>query len=264
VDIFEEKNGLKAKEMINQIIELLPKEIDQDIRTSFEEIAKIFDEDDIKGRRNRFEEFDKRIRTIEFKALENIFGHVLIKLKDYIDGPFSLNVFYENWKLRVVFDDPDKVKGRLTIKAGNKTLLNRTLTQEEIKSHILEINYLDNNYFPQGEDEITFTTTQQKNLVIRPIDYFESIMSDNKTRILMHDCSENEHLIINPNLHIAVVQLKYNVYSESSVVKIKEDDAYYKKVMAILDKITNEANIVVFPEIFNSIPLLKRHTEVCQ
>jgi hypothetical protein len=126
------------------------------------------------------------------------------------------------------------------------------LTQEEIKSHILEIDYLDNNYFPQGEDEISFTTTQQKKSVIRSIDYFENIIGDNKTRILLHDCSENEHLTITQKLNIAVVQLKYNVYIESSVVKIKEDDAYYKKVMTILENIASEANIVVFPEF--SIP----------
>ena len=142
------------------------------------------------------------------------------------------------------------MKGKLTIKAGNKTLLNRPLTPEEVKNNLLEIGYLEKKYFPQGEDEITFTTTGQKKSVTRQIDYFESIIEDNKTRILLHNCGEN--LDIGKNLRIAVVQLKYNAYGENSVVKIKENDAYYRKVMTIFEDIKGEADIVVFPEF--SIP----------
>jgi hypothetical protein len=85
VEIFEEKNGLKSNEMINQIIEILPENIDPNIKTAFNEITKIFDENDVKNRKKHLEEFDDKIRAIESNVLETIFGHVLKKLKDYID-----------------------------------------------------------------------------------------------------------------------------------------------------------------------------------
>jgi predicted amidohydrolase len=48
------------------------------------------------------------------------------------------------------------------------------------------------------------------------------------------------------------VQLKYHAYEENSIVKITADDAYERKVMAILEAVKTEADIVVFPEF--SIP----------
>ena len=89
IEIFEEENGSKAKDLIQQVIEILPEKIDPSIRTAFEEITKIFDEKDIKNRKKHLEEFDGKIRAIEYKALENLFGHVQKKLKDYIEEPFS-------------------------------------------------------------------------------------------------------------------------------------------------------------------------------
>ena len=204
VELFEEENGSKAKEMINQVIEILPENIDPGIRASFEEIAKIFDEKDIKSRKKHLEEFDGKIRAIEYKALENLFGHVQKKIKDYIEEPFSPNVIYENWKLKVIFDDPTKVKGKLTIKVGNKILMSRNLVPEEAKNNMVEIDFLKIGYFPQDMDEIYFTTSGQKKPVTRPIDYFESVGRDNKTRVFQCDCSND--VCVDRNLKIAAVQ----------------------------------------------------------
>lgn len=102
VELFEEGNSSKAKEMIKQVIKVLPEKIDPGIRAAFEEIAKIFDEKDVKSHKKHLGEFDKKIRAIEYKALENLFGHVQKKLKDYIEEPFSPNLFYSNWKLRII------------------------------------------------------------------------------------------------------------------------------------------------------------------
>jgi len=258
VELFEEENGSKAKEMINQVIEILPENIDPGIRASFEEIAKIFDETNIKSRKKHLEEFDGKIRAIEYKALENLFGHVQKKLKDYIEEPFSPNVIYENWKLKVIFDDPTKIKGKLTIKVGNKILMSRTLTPEEVKNNLVEIDYLKIGYFPQDMDEIDFTTSGQKKPVIRPIDYFESVGRDNKTRIFQCDCSNG---VVDRDLKIAAVQLKYHAYGENSVVKLTVDDAYHRKVMSILDAVKDEADIVVFPEFSIPFDFLKRIQE---
>jgi len=168
-------------------------------------------------------------------------------------------VLYENWKLKVIFDDPTKVKGKLTLKASNKILLNRTLTPEEVKNNLIEIDYLKIGYFPQDKDEIYFTTSGQKKPVIRSIDYFESVGRDNKTRIFQCDCSNG--VCVDRDLKTAAVQLKYHAYGENSVVKLTADDAYYRKVMSILDAVKDEADIVVFPEFSIPFDFLKRIQE---
>lgn len=73
---------------------------------------------------------------------------------------------------------------------------------------------------------------------------------ENKTRILLHDCSEN--LDIDRDLRIAAIQLKYYICAEDSVVKLVADEAYHRKVMAILKAMNGKTDIVVFPEF--SIP----------
>ncbi|HII01586.1 TPA: tetratricopeptide repeat protein [Methanosarcinaceae archaeon] len=250
VEKFEEVDVPKLKELIRKVVETLPEDVNPSIRVSFENIPHIFEEKNKMTRKELLKELDDRVSAIEYKALENLFGHVHEKIKDYFEEPFSPNVFYENWKLKVIFDDPEKVKGKLIIKAGNKTLLNRTLTPEEVKNNLLEIDYLKIGYFPQGEDEISFTTPGQKKPVIRPIDYFESVGRDNKTRIFQCDCCNG--VCVDRDLRIAAVQLKYHAYGENSVVKLTVDDAYHRKVMAVLDAVKGEADIVVFPEF--SIP----------
>lgn len=95
----------------------------------------------------------------------------------------------------------------------------------------------------------------QKKPVERSIDYFESIGRDNKTRIFQCDCSNG--ICFNRDLKIAAVQLKYHAYGENSVVKLKADDAYHRKVMAILDAVKDEADIVVFPEFSIPFKILK-------
>jgi tetratricopeptide (TPR) repeat protein/predicted amidohydrolase len=248
VELFEEENGSKAKETINQVIEILPKNIDSGIRVAFEEIAKIFDEKDVKNRKKHLEEFDGKIRAIEYKALENLFGHIQKKLKDYIEEPFSPNLFYNNWKLRITFD-AEKIKGKLTVKTANTILFNRALSKEEIKDNEIEIDFLERRYIPGGEDRIIFETLTQKP-VIRDIDYSETISKNKKVRIFLHDCCNS--VCTAGDLRVAAVQLKYDVYGEDYAVKVLESETYKIKVMAILEAVKGKADIVVFPEF--SIP----------
>jgi len=248
VELFEEENSSKAKETINQVIEILPENIDPGIRVAFEEIAKIFDEEDIKSRKKHLEQFDGKIRAIEYKALENLFGHVQKKLKDYIEEPFSPNLFYNNWKLRITFD-AEKIKGKLTIKTANTILFDHVLSKEEIKDNEIEIDFLERRYIPSGEDRIIFETLTQKP-VIRDIDYSETISKNKKVRIFLHDCCNG--VCTAGNLKVAAVQLRYDVYGEDSAVKVLESEAYKRKVMAILEAVKGKADIVVFPEF--SIP----------
>ncbi|AKB50452.1 hypothetical protein MSBRW_1199 [Methanosarcina barkeri str. Wiesmoor] len=248
VELFEEENGSKAKEIINQVIEILPENIDPGIKGAFEEIAKIFDEKDIKSRKKHLEEFDGKIRAIEYKALENLFGRVQKKLKDYIEEPFSPNLFYNNWKLRITFD-AEKIKDKLTVKTANTIIFNRALSKEEIKDNEIEIDFLERRYIPSGEDRIIFETPTQKP-VIRDIDYSETISKNKKARIFLHDCFNG--VCTAGDLKVAVVQLRYDVYGEDYAVKVLESEAYKRKVMAILEAVKEEADIIVFPEF--SIP----------
>ena len=51
---------------------------------------------------------------------------------------------------------------------------------------------------------------------------------------------------------LRLCKLKYHAYGENSVVKLRADEAYHRKVMAILEAVKGKADIVVFPEF--SIP----------
>ena len=50
------------------------------------------------------------------------------KIKDYFEEPFSPNLFYNNWKLRIIFD-AEKIKGKLTVKTGNTILFDQNAEQ---------------------------------------------------------------------------------------------------------------------------------------
>lgn len=250
-DKVKEINISETKNIVDKVLNTLPKDIDPSIKASFEEIPFIFEEKDGKSRMQLLKELERKVSAIEYKALENIFGQVHKKLEDYFEEPYSpIKLIYENWKLKIIFDDPEKVKGKLTIKAGNKSLFNRLLTAEEIKNNLIEIDYLREKYIPKSEDEISFSTPGQKNSVVRQIDYFETINRDKKIQILLNDFSDTVR--IGKNVRIAAVQLKYHAYEENSIVKITADDAYEKKVMSILEAVKGKTDIVVFPEF--SIP----------
>ncbi len=250
VENFEDVDIPELKKLIQEVVETLPEDVSPSIKVSFENTPQIFEEKDTMTRKELLKELDERIGEIEYKALENLFGHVHEKIKDYFEKPFNLNIIYEKWKLKVIIFDPEKIKGKLTIKAGDKILLDRVLSKGEIDRNCLEIDYLDIGYLPQGEDKISFMTVGQKKPVFEAVNYFEKIVNDHETRILQHDCSNQIRIGKEPK--IAAVQLKYHAYKEDSVVKISADDDYHKKVMAILEALKNEANIIVFPEF--SIP----------
>jgi tetratricopeptide (TPR) repeat protein len=262
VEEFEEVDYTKLNELIQKVVITLPEDVSPSIRSSFEDIPQIFKEKNKISRKELIRKLDYEISAIEYKVQENIFGHINERIKDYFEEPFSPNLFYGNWKLKVKFDDPEKIKGKLIIKAGNRTLFNRNLSKNEIEQNLIEIDYLKVSYFPKGPEEISFTILGHKKLIKRSIDYFESIVGENKIRIFHIDCSDN--FCINQDLKIAAVQLRYHIYSENSVVKLATYETYYCKVMAILDALKDEADIVVFPEFsipFEYLKEMKQYVE---
>ncbi|HEY3360503.1 MAG TPA: tetratricopeptide repeat protein [Methanosarcina sp.] len=247
----EEVDVPKLKKVVEEVTKTLSVDVNPNICTSFKNLPQIFEEKDCKTRDKLLFDFLEKINSIEYRPLENLFEYIHKRTKDYFEEPFNpIKLAYENWKLKIIFDDPEKVKGKLTIKVGNRTLFNRLLNPEERENNSLEIDYLEKKYFPEGKDEITFSVIGQKKPVIRAIDYFESVPGNKKIRILQHDCCNNS--FEGSNLRIAAVQLKYHAYGENSIVKLTADEAYYRKVMAILKAVKEKADIVVFPEF--SIP----------
>ncbi|AKJ37207.1 nitrilase-related carbon-nitrogen hydrolase [Methanosarcina barkeri] len=241
----------RLKKVVEEVIITLSDDVNPSICASFKDLPQIFEEKDCKTRDKLLFDFLEKINSIEYRPLESLFEYIHRRTKDYFEEPFNpIKLIYENWKLKIIFDDPEKVKGKLTIKAGSRTLFNKFLTFEERENNILEIDYLEKKYFPEGKDEITFSVRGQKKPVIRSIDYFENIPGNKKIRILQHDCCNNS--FEGSNLRIAAVQLKYHAYGEDSIVKLTADETYYRKVMAILEAVKEKADIVVFPEF--SIP----------
>jgi tetratricopeptide (TPR) repeat protein/predicted amidohydrolase len=247
----EEVDIPKLKNIVEEVTKTLSDDINPNICTSFKNLPQIFEEEECKTRDKLLFDFLEKINSIEYRPLENLFEYIHKRTKDHFEEPFHLiKMIYENWKLKIIFDDPEKVKGKLTIKVGNITLLNRFLTPEERKNNSLEIDYLEKKYFPGGKDEITLSVKGQKKPVIRSIDYFESIPGNKKIQILQHDCCDNS--FEGSNLRIAAVQLKYHAYGEDSVVKLTTDGTYHRKIIEILEAVKEKVDIVVFPEF--SIP----------
>ena len=82
---------------------------------------------------------------------------------------------------------------------------------------MLEIDFLEIGYLPQGEDKISFMMTEQKKPVIETIDYFEKITNGHEIRILQKDYSSQA--FIRRELRIAAVLLKYHIYKENFIIK---------------------------------------------
>jgi len=136
------------------------------------------------------------------------------------------------------------------------------------------------------EEEIVFKIAgQETKSVTRPIEFYE-YLDDLKVCILKHDCKEN--ILINSKLlNIAVVQLKYKIIKDGRVIKLtideslekklfeagdekevnnfrKEKEAYWKKVIRILEAVKEKVKVVVFPEFsipFELLPEIQKYAD---
>jgi tetratricopeptide (TPR) repeat protein len=246
IEFFEKQNIAVTDARIDEVISSLPLGINRDIKLLFEKIIAALTKKDLRGSKEISLELNDLISNIDSFALRKMFNHTTKKLCEYKEEPFRPYCTYKNWKLTVQFEDPEKVKGKLTIKAGNTIVFDRGLTSEEIRHNLIEIDYIIKKYIPKNDEELIFIASGHKKHVTKSIDYFEKIDGNNKTRILTCDCYSN--FCADRDLRIAAIQLKYHVFKENSVIKISTDDNYHKKVMAILEALKYEADIIVFPE----------------
>lgn len=186
-------------------------------------------------------------------------------------------ILYSNWKLRIKFSDPEKVKGILTIIVGEKKIFDEPLHgRKELFIPYIPI---------RREEKIIFKTADQEKPVTRPIEFCE-YLDELNVCILEHDCRKN--ILINSKiLNIAVVQLKYKIIKDGRVIKLtideslekklyeagkekevdnfrKEKEAYWKKIRYILEAVKQKAKIIVFPEFsipFELLPEIQKYVD---
>jgi hypothetical protein len=215
-----------------------------------------YDRSDIEG--------DILPKSLDFKEIDDKIAEKIFELIK--NGPELISeISYSDWKLRIKFSDPERVKGILTIIVGEKKIFDEPLRgKKEISIPYIPI---------KTEEKIIFKIEGQEKLVTRSIEFYENL-DDLKVCILEHDCMEN--ILINNNiLNIAVVQLRYEIKKDCRVIKLtidessekkksgiwkgdeadifrKEKEAYWKKIRYVLEAVKEKAKIIVFPEF--SIP----------
>ena len=255
IGVLDDEAVSRMKKLLKHAIESLPEKMDNTVRSAFNEIEILLDNKNLKTDLEMFERLNKCITKIDYYALREHFNHISCKIMEYLKEPFSPNVSYSNWELHITFDEPEKVQGKLTIKAGDRVIFDEPLQ----KRHKIQTKHR-----PQTKDEtITFITEKGRN-VTREITYSEEIKCDDgyiDVHFLEHNCKR-------PNTggkpNIAIVQLKYHLKKESRTLVIEDDEAYHKKVTAILDAVKGKADIVVFPEFsipFDYLPEMKEYSD---
>jgi tetratricopeptide (TPR) repeat protein len=110
----DDNNVPKLKEKLRIAINSLPTKMDNSVISAFKEIGSILDSRELKHDPERFRKINRCIAKIDYSALRENFSYILEKLESYLKEPFNPNIFYNNSILTFKFDDPEKIKGRLT------------------------------------------------------------------------------------------------------------------------------------------------------
>ncbi|MHC1596007.1 MAG: tetratricopeptide repeat protein, partial [Candidatus Syntropharchaeales archaeon] len=245
VEVPDDATVQRILEPLQNIINSLSKKSDTTVKLAFEEIESLLKKEGAKVDLSTFIKLNHCISEIETPALRAYFTYICEMMESYSKEPFSPGeITYSNWDIKVMFPEPEKVTGKLMIKAGGNVLFNKPLSIRDTTLHL--------NHRPRVKKEtITFTDGTGKT-VTRPISCSDEIRCADgyiKFHILEHDC---KHAITNNNFNIAIVQLKYHLYKESSAIKVKYGKQYLNKIRLVLDAVKEEADLIVFPEF--SIP----------
>lgn len=251
----------KLKEKLRIAIDSLPVKIDNSVISVFKEIESIIDSRELKHDPERLRKINRCITKIDYSALrENLSYYILEKLESYSKEPFNPSIFYNNGIIIFKFDEPEKIKGRLTITAGDRILFNESLGK---RIEIYNEEYRKN---PSQKLEETIVFKTQDGRVTRQLTICDKVKCGNEyldVHTILHDCKGG----ICSNFNIAIVQLKYDLYQEDHAFKIHHDDKYLKKVKMILDVLKDEINLnlIVFPEFsipFEYLEDLKEYSDI--
>jgi len=220
--------------------------------TSMNNLAETFRaQGDMEGARK----IQEQVLEIRRRVLGAEHPDTLAAMRIYLEEPFNPEVKYSNWTLHVTFDEPEKVQGKLTIKAGDRVVFDEPLGKR---------NRIHLEHRSETKDEtITFITKKGRN-VTREITYSEEIMYGGvpfDVHFLEHDCKRG---ITDGMLNIAIVQLKYHLNKAGSVIIIEDNDVYSAKLTQILDAVKGETDLIVFPEFSipaHYLPAMKQYSD---
>lgn len=237
----------ELKEKLKTAINSLPAKMNPSVISAFKEIDSILDNKKPKYDAESFRKINRCITKIEYNALKENFIHIFEKLESYLKEPFNPNVFYNNGTIVFKFDEPEKIKGRLTIRAGDRILFDEPLGN---RNEILNLDFRINP--PEKKDETIIFETEDGKSVQRQINFCDKVKSGGEFHdfhTIIHDCKRG---ICGHNFNVAIVQLKYDLYQDDRALKIKHDPTYLEKVKMIMEEVKKEAHLLVFPEF--SIP----------
>ncbi len=255
IETFNDETKSRMNGLLKNAIKNLPEKMEGDVKSAFMEIEALLENRSVKTGPEMFERLNCCITKIDYYGLRDHFNYISQKIVAYLKEPFSPNVSYSNWKLIVTFDEPEKVQGKLTIKAGDRILFDEPLGKRNLISlkHRSEMK----------NETITFITKSIKK-VTREITYSEKIDSADgliDVYFLEHDCKRPS---TEGNFNIAIVQLKYHLKKTGHALIIEDNEAYFKKVIAILDAVIGKADLVVFPEFsipFSYLSAIKQYSD---
>lgn len=253
IQTFDADDVSKMIEDLQIVIDSLP-EKNANIISAFEEIKCFFDEGNVKNRIDFIQKLNQCITEIDYSALRKHFNFISSEIASYLEEPYNPNVLYSNWELTFMFNEPEKVKGKLTIKVGGNILFEEPLrkrTRFSIK------------YQPNTKEESIEFMDQDGIKILRKTSFFDIIKCGNpiETHILQTDFKQPNN---SDYLKIAIIQLKYNLYKEDNVIKLRHDNYYCEKIKLVLEALKEKADIIVFPELsipFNYLPFLKSYSE---
>ena len=244
IEVLDDEAVSRLKGLLKHAIKSLPEKMDNTVKSAFHEIEVLLNDRNLKTSPEMFERLNRCITKIDYYALREHFNHISCKIRTYLEEPFNPEVDYSNWALHVTFDEPEKVQGKLTIKAGDRVVFDKPIGKR---------NLINPEHRSETKDEtITFITKKGRN-VTREVTYSEEIMYDGghlDVHFLQHDCKRG---ITGAMLNIAIVQLKYHLNKAGSVLIIEDNDAYSAKITQILEAVKGKADLIVFPEF--SIPV---------
>ena len=255
IEVLDDEAASRLKGLLKNAIESLPEKMDNTVKSAFHEIEVLLDDRNLKTSPEMFERLNACITKIDYYALREHFSHIACKIRTYLKEPFNPEVKYNNWTLHITFDEPEKVQGKLTIKAGDKVVFNEPLRKRNLitPEHRSEVK----------SETITFITEKNRD-VTRERTYSEKIMYDGghlDVHFLEHDCKRG---ITDRMLNIAIVQLKYHLNKAGSVLIIEDNDAYSAKLTQILDAVKEEADLIIFPEFSipaHYLPVMKQYSD---
>jgi len=256
IETFTDETKSRMNELLKNAIKNLPEKMEGDVKSAFMEIQALLENRSVKTGPEMFERLNCCITKIDYYGLRDHFNYISQKIATYFKEPFSPNVSYSNWKLIVTFDEPEKVQGKLTIKAGDRVLFNELLG----KRNLISLKHSSET----KNEKILFATENNKD-VLREITYSEKIDSDDgliDVQFLEHDCKRPP--CTDGNFNIAIVQLKYHLKKTGHALIIEYNEAYFKKVIAILDAVKGKADLVVFPEFsipFSYLSAMKQYSD---